>query len=396
MNRSTETAIYSFLANIQELAEKKEKQVGIFCDLTKAYDAINHDTLFSKLQTYGVRGVANLWFKSYLAYRKQVVEISCDGKKYTLAPREIKYGVPQGSVFGPLLFLLYINDLPLNIKEARIVLFADDINILVTAEKGHILQQKINKVMNELYEWFNANSLILNTEKTIAMAFHNRQERDLMKPQIRFGKMEIFYKCETKFLGIHVGNHMEWKAHMMFLSSKLHKVCYMIKSLRDVTSRQVIRSIYFAHFHAYLKYGLIFWGSDRKSKTIFKLQKRVVRIISGVSRLASCRQLFKGLNVLPLPCMYIFEIVCHVKLHLEMLEQNNVVHNHNTRQKLNLHAQFCRTKAYKKGVLNMGIKLYNKIPNKIREVEKIRQFKKVMRSYLVQHTFYSVEEYMLN
>ena len=115
-----------------------------------------------------------------------------------------------------------------------------------------------------------------------------------------------------------------------------------------------------------------------------------------MSRLASCRQLFKDLNLLPLPCMYIFGIVCHVKLRLEKSEQNNVVHNHNTCQKLNLHAQFCRTNAYTKGVLNMGIKLYNKIPNKIRETEKMRQFKKVMRSYLVQHTFYSVEEYMLN
>jgi hypothetical protein len=92
--------------------------------------------------------------------------------------------VPWGSVPGPILFLLYINDLPLNIKEARTVLFADDTNILVTAENRQSLKQRINKVMNELHGWFNANSLILNTEKTRAMLFHSRQERDLMEPQI--------------------------------------------------------------------------------------------------------------------------------------------------------------------------------------------------------------------
>jgi hypothetical protein len=99
--------------------------------------------------------------------------------------------------------------------------------------------------MNELHGWFNANSLIWNTEKTTAMSFYNRQERDSMKPQIKFGKIVIAYKSEIKCLCIHVGEHMEWNA-CMFLSSKLNKVCYMIKSLRDVISPQVIRSIYFA------------------------------------------------------------------------------------------------------------------------------------------------------
>jgi hypothetical protein len=103
--------------------------------------------------------------------------------------------------------------------------------------------------------------------------------------------MEIAYKSDTKFLGMHVGKHLDWNTHIMSLSSKLNKVCYMIRSLRDTTSPLVIRSIYFAHVHAHLKYGLIFWGADSKSKIIFKLQKRIIRIISRVGRLSSRRQL---------------------------------------------------------------------------------------------------------
>jgi hypothetical protein len=120
---------------------------------------------------------------------------------------------------------------------------------------------------------------------------------------------------------MYVSEHMDWNTHITFLSLKLRKVCYMIKSLRDVTSPQVIKSSYFAYCHSQLKYGLVFWGGDSKSNTIFKLQKRVVRIISGVSRLSSWRQLFKDLNLLPLPCMYIFEIVCYIKSHLGKLNK---------------------------------------------------------------------------
>jgi hypothetical protein len=108
----------------------------------------------------------------------------------------------------------------------------------------------------------------------------------------------------------------------------------MIKSLKDVTSPHVTRSIYFAYFHAHLRYGLFFWDGNSKSAItrIFKLQKRLVRIISGVSRYTSCRQIFKDLNTLPVPCMYICEVECHTKLHIEKLKQSTAIHNHNTHQ----------------------------------------------------------------
>jgi retron-type reverse transcriptase len=138
--------------------------IGIFLDFTKAYDVLSHKVLLSKLNSYGIRGVANLWFESYLSHRKKCVEINTLKKGiYVSTTKEIEHGVPQGSILGPILFLLYINDLPLNITGTKIVLFADDTNILVSDENKNDLQYKLNNNMTEFQTWFTLNNLVWGT-----------------------------------------------------------------------------------------------------------------------------------------------------------------------------------------------------------------------------------------
>jgi sarcosine oxidase/L-pipecolate oxidase len=157
---------------MQKTLDDKQLAFGIFLDLSKAFDVINHNLLLAKLQSYGLTGISQVWMSSYLTDRAQFVEIhnmdpkTSKMKTVTSSLKIIKHGVPQGSVLAPLLFLLFINDLPLAIQNAEVVLFADDTNILITGEHILSLNEKIKNVQNQLENWFHGNRLIINTDKS--------------------------------------------------------------------------------------------------------------------------------------------------------------------------------------------------------------------------------------
>ena len=170
---STVHALISLTENIRKNLDEGNIGCGIFVDLQKAFDTVEHDILLSKLEHYGIRGLANDWFKSYLSNRKQYVSIN--GYDSNLA--DVKFGVPQGSVLGPLLFLIYINDLNQALRFCKVHHFADDTNLIHLSKSVYRLNKYLNLDLKNLTYWLNANRISLNVEKTELVIFKHQMKK---------------------------------------------------------------------------------------------------------------------------------------------------------------------------------------------------------------------------
>ena len=205
--------------SITSSIDQKKFTVGIFIDLSKAFDTVNHKILLEKLQHYGIRGLALDWIRNYLSDRYQFVEYN----GIQSSSNEIKCGVPQGSILGPLFFLLYINDICNVSSILNFILFADDTNLFLSHNDLSFMMNTINSELLKLSEWFKANKLSINIQKSSYMIFKTRQKRYIPEFSIEINNTKIKRVNEVVFLGVVLDENLSWKPHISHTSRKISK-----------------------------------------------------------------------------------------------------------------------------------------------------------------------------
>lgn len=387
---STETAALSLIQCLHSNINQRKTTIGIFFDISKAFDSLNPQFLSEKLDHLGFRGVVNNWIISYVQNRKITVRV----KDSFSDLMDVSLGTPQGGILGPLIFLLYVNDLPEFMDDGELFMYADDTSIIVSDPDPEAACVRANCVVKKFHTWCRRNNLVLNCNKTVSMAFsYGFNRRSICDYHINLGTARIDFVESAMFLGIRLDNTLNWCSHIDGLCKKINSACHAISSLKNKLPSDELWNVYYALVHSIISYGILCWGQAVERDRVFVLQKRVLRLIYGIKYTETCRIVFRAKNILTLNSIYIQKLLCHVHMHKDTYYKTNMVHSHNTRNRENLACGDFSYIKFKKSPDYIGVKLYNLLPHKYKETASKEAFKKNIRGLLLADCFYTVDEF---
>ena len=292
---STTHALHKSVESIREKLKNGKHVLGIFIDLSKAFDTLDHRILLSKLERYGIRGTALSLMANYLQGRSQYVNFNGTSSEKL----GVSYGVPQGSILGPLLFLLYMNDITNCFvdQDTRFVLYADDTNIFISGPSKESTYLKANKVLEQVSKFMKCNLLHINMSKCCYMHFKPNFENDDTCARVRpfanendksraifINSINISKVSSTKFLGVIIDDQITWLHHIVYLRKKLRSISGALCRIRKAVPADLYLNIYNSLFESHLSYGISVWGAsikDQSNDKLFVVQKQCIRILFG-------------------------------------------------------------------------------------------------------------------
>lgn len=386
-NRCTTDAILDLTGNIIDGFNKKMLTIALFLDMSKAFDSIKHETLLKKMELYGIRGTALSWIRNYLCNRNiKVMFNESLSEKYT-----VNFGTPQGSVLGPLLYIILTNDMPNILKFSRAVMFADDTTIYTTGSNVRFLYRKLNEDLQRITQWFKDNSLSLNVEKTTYIIFSNANNNPNINKNIYIDNKVIHKVAQTKFLGVYIDEHLKWDSHVQNLSLKLASGIYSLNMARRMLSADAKRLIYFSHVFSHLTYAMSAWGPMMSKSNLRKLQvnqNKAVRSIFNLTKRTRLAPYYKKAELLDIKSLIELSLVkisyryttnVLPKRIVNLFEHTN--HTHNTRNRTMLHAVPHTSQVYNKCYLGRAPHVWLYLPRDLKDIGNKKRFNNCFVKY---------------
>ena len=415
-NHSTYMAIIELMDKIANAVERNETTVGIFLALSKAFDTINYDILLYKLEHYGFRGVALDWFKSYLSNRKQFVRYQMHDSNHKI----INCGVPQISILGPLLFMLYINDIVNTTSLLELILFADDTTLLFShqdiASQNDIINNKLK--LQEICNWFQANKLSVNASKINYMVLSTHHStrnfidinqdiniltdsessgsRDIekVKLNVKLNGVSLNRVSSTKFLGVIIDKNLTWKNHNDVISKTISRNIGMLTKLKHFVPENILYSLYCTLILPYINYGVLIWSNTCKTylDKIFKLQKWAIRTISNSHYRSHTVSLVSKFNILNVHDTFKLNLGMFMyRHHLNQLPpifstyftKHVQTHNYLTRNAQDYSINKTKKMFYDCAIRNCGPSFWNSLDKTLKHCKATKHFRNQLKSILL-------------